>query len=76
MTAKIFRSYYAAMKNRKHPLRLWLAANGKTLQEFAAEIGASQSYLSECITQKKRPSLDFIDRIKKATDNAVSADHF
>ena len=64
------------MKNRLHPLRVWLATQGKTLSEFAAEIGASQSYLSECITKRKRPSLDFIDRIKKATGGAITAEHF
>lgn len=64
------------MKARKHPLRLWLANHGKTLQEFAAEIDASQSYLSECVTGIKRPSLTFIDKIKAATDGEITAEHF
>ena len=64
------------MKNRLHPLRLWLANHGKTLKEFAVENGISQSYLSEVITQSKRPSLDFIDRIKEATQGAITTNDF
>jgi DNA-binding transcriptional regulator YdaS (Cro superfamily) len=64
------------MKNRLHPLRLWLATNGKTLTEFAEEIGANTGYLSQCITGSRRPTLDFCDRIKRATKGAVTSEDF
>lgn len=64
------------MKARKHPLRLWLAQNGKTLSEFAAEIGAAPNYLSEIITGKCRPSLNLTDRIKLATGGKVTSEDF
>jgi DNA-binding transcriptional regulator YdaS (Cro superfamily) len=64
------------MKARTHPLRLWLAQQGTTLAEFAAEIGASQSYLSECVTGAKQPSPQFIARIRAATRGRVKAEHF
>ena len=64
------------MKNRTHPLRLWLALRGKTLREFADEIKVSQGYLSECVIGTKRPSLDFVDKIKVATDGEITAEHF
>ena len=64
------------MKNRKHPLRLWLLSNGKTLAEFAVEIGASPTYLSEVITKRRKPSLDYVDRIRRGTRGAIKAEHF
>jgi hypothetical protein len=64
------------MKARTHPLRLWLASQGKTLTEFAAEIDANPGYLSQCITGTRRPTLDFIDRIKLATGGKVTSEDF
>jgi transcriptional regulator with XRE-family HTH domain len=64
------------MKARKHPLRLWLAQQGKTLTEFAAEIGTDPSHLSRIITGTHRPSLEFTDRIKAATKGKITSEHF
>lgn len=76
LTAINYRPILRPMKARKHPLRLWLANHGKTLQEFASELEVSQSYLSECVTGLKRPSLNFVDKIKEATDGEITAEHF
>lgn len=56
-----------------HPLRRWLFDRQMTYDDMAAKVGCSAGYLSEIMQGKKRPSLDFIDRLTAATDGAITA---
>lgn len=53
---------------KTHPLYLWRKLNGpKTLQELAAEVGVTQSHLSEIENWKNEPSLDLAARLHSVT---------
>jgi predicted transcriptional regulator len=59
-----------------HPLRRWLFENQITQVEFAIATGISQSYLSDLIVGRKRPSLDVVEVIARATSGAITAAAF
>ena len=48
----------------------------RDVARVADEIKVSQGYLSECVIGTKRPSLDFVDKIREATDGEITAEHF
>lgn len=64
------------MSKSIHPLRRWLFENQETASAFCDRIGISESYLSEVMRGKKRPTLDTIDKITAATEHAITANHF
>lgn len=66
----------AGMKNRSHPLRVWLASRDKTLTEFAAELGVSLSYLSDVVIGKRNPSPAYVEMLRRATKGAVTEEDF
>lgn len=67
---------FTFMSKQIHPLRRWLFENQETASAFSARIGIAESYLSEIIRDRKRPTLDVIDKITKATKRAVTANDF
>jgi transcriptional regulator with XRE-family HTH domain len=64
------------MSKAIHPLRRWLFEHQETLAEFGARSGIAQGYLSEILNEKKRPSLDVIDKITIATARDITANDF
>jgi DNA-binding transcriptional regulator YdaS (Cro superfamily) len=56
-----------------HPLRRWLFERQQTAMAFAAQHGVSQSYLSECLSYRKLPSMPFAAAVTKATRGEVTA---
>lgn len=64
------------MSKAIHPLRRWLFEHQETQAHFGTRVGITQSYLSEIISCSRRPSLDVIDKITKATKGAVTANDF
>lgn len=71
----LFALYAGTMKRDVpfHPLRVWLFERRETAAEFAGRCGMSRSYLSEILTYKRRPAPSTIDKIRDATDGAISA---
>lgn len=59
-----------------HPLTLWLIKNGLPRKAFAQDAAMSESYLSDLLAGKKRPSLAVVDRISAVTRGAIRAEHF
>ena len=57
-----------ARPEKTHPLYRWRKLNGnKTLQDLAAEVGVTQSHLSEIENWKNEPSLDLAARLHSVT---------
>jgi len=74
---KIFSPWHTKPMNSPiHPLRRWLFEHQETATQFASRAGLAQGYLSQIIAGKKRPTLDMIDKITKATDRAITANDF
>jgi DNA-binding transcriptional regulator YdaS (Cro superfamily) len=59
-----------------HPLKRWLFEHQVVQMAFATTVGLSQSYLSDLMSWRRRPSLAAIDAIKAATDGEITAEHF
>ena len=57
-----------------HPLRIWRASYSITMKALAAEMGVSQSYLSEVERGIKRPAFKNMMSIRAATRYDVTAD--
>lgn len=68
--------HYVSMKKPIHPLRRWLFEHQETLETFGARAGLAPSFLSEIINGKKRPTLNAIDKITKATRKQITANDF
>lgn len=64
------------MSKTIHPLRRWLFEHQETMGEFGVRTGIAQSYLSEIMNNRKRPTLDTIDKITAATERAITANDF
>jgi len=64
----------ALKKKPAHPLKVWRATNSITGKVLSAEMGVSQSYLSEVESGNKRPAFKCLMMIRKATENEVTAD--
>lgn len=57
-----------ARPEKTHPLFHWRKANGnRSLQSIAAEIGCTQSHLSEIENWKNEPSLELAARLHTCT---------
>lgn len=53
---------------KTHPLYRWRKENGnRTLQDLAAQVGVTQSHLSEIENWKNEPSLDLAARLHSVT---------
>jgi len=57
-----------------HPLKVWLEERDVTQEEFGAEVGADQTYLSQIMRGKRRPSRNLALRISQATGRKVTVD--
>lgn len=57
-------------------LRQYLALTGMTQQQFASQIGASQSAISRYVVGLRVPRLKHLLRIIEATDGAVTPTDF
>jgi transcriptional regulator with XRE-family HTH domain len=64
------------MKNRSHPLRIYCAQHGISLQEFAAANNFGYDNLGKAIRGQHRVTQDFVERIVKATNGIVAAKDF
>jgi predicted transcriptional regulator len=69
-------THHTDLKPPIHPLKRWLFEHQIPQTEFADVTGVSQSYLSELVTWRKRPSLDVVEVIKAATGGEITAEHF
>lgn len=56
-----------------HPLAAWLEARSLGRSVFADQIGISESFLSQVLSRKRRPSLEVAVKIERATDGQVPA---
>lgn len=55
-------------------LAAWLEAKSMTQQEFADRAGIERSYINKLLNGKCRPGVASIERMRKATDDAVRFD--
>ncbi len=61
-----------ARPEKTHPLFHWRKRNGgRTLQQLAAELGVTQSHLSEIENWKNEPSLELAARLNDVTGIAM-----
>lgn len=63
------------MRKDQHPLSAWIE-NHTTRGEFARAIGCSESHLSNILARRKRPSVDLLASIAKATQNHYGLSDF
>jgi transcriptional regulator with XRE-family HTH domain len=54
-------------KTKTHPVYLWRKNSGASQQALAAEIGCTQSFLSQIEAGERSPSLAMAARLKRAT---------
>ena len=57
-------------------LNQWLRDHNITQTEFAATIGVSPAFISFMCAGVKRPGIDTLARIERATDGAVTVADF
>jgi transcriptional regulator with XRE-family HTH domain len=56
-----------AKSTKTHPVYLWRKSGGISQQALAAEIGCTQSFLSQIEAGERSPSLVMAARLKRAT---------
>ena len=59
-----------------HPLRVWREKQGLTLQQAADKLGTSRQVWWGWEHGRRRPSAEFMARVRELTQGAVTADHF
>lgn len=59
------------MKNRSHPLRIWLMQNDLSMADFAARIGTTPSHLNHAVNRYVVIGRTLVERISRATKGAV-----
>lgn len=59
-----------------HPLRRWLFEHQETLEHFGDRARISKGHLSSIMNNQKRPTLNVIDKITRATKGAITANDF
>lgn len=60
----------------EHPLRKWRKAKGLTLADAADAVGTVRQVWSDWERGRRKPSSRFMPRIRKLTDEAITADTF
>lgn len=71
LRVKIFCAYDAAMKDSKHPLRLWRKANGLTQTQLGAALGVGVSHVCMIETGRRGTSIATAVKIDRLTGGAV-----
>ena len=59
-----------------HKLKKWLKNNKASTREFAKEIGVSVSYVNFIIAGKRRPSINVVNNIIRATNGELKLTDF
>jgi transcriptional regulator with XRE-family HTH domain len=59
-----------------HPLRRWRKSKGLTLEECGAAVGTSRQVWSDWERGRRRPSGEFMPRVRSFTEGAIVADDF
>ena len=60
----------------EHPLRKWRKTKGLTLAAAAALVGTSRHVWSDWERWRRRPSKNFMPKVRAATSGMVTADDF
>jgi transcriptional regulator with XRE-family HTH domain len=64
------------MRNRSHPLRVWLLKNDMPVAEFAAEVGCTANYVYRAINQEQPISAMLAKKIRLATRGRIIPQDF
>ncbi|WP_310532533.1 helix-turn-helix transcriptional regulator [Novosphingobium sp.] len=59
-----------------HPLRKWRKAEGLTLEQAASRVGTVRQVWSDWERGRRRPSGDFMPKVRDLTGGKVTADDF
>lgn len=54
----------------------WISEQDKTQLEIARQLGVTQPYLSMLASDRRRPSIEMLDRIEAHTEGAVTLRDF
>lgn len=65
-----------AQEANDHPLRKWRKSKELTLEEAAALVGTSRQVWSDWERWRRRPSVNFMPKVRAATGGEVTADDF
>jgi transcriptional regulator with XRE-family HTH domain len=60
----------------EHALASWRKSNKLSQEEFAVRVGVSRWMINRIETGDRRPSMELVDRIWKATKGKVKANDF
>lgn len=60
----------------EHPLRKWRKSKGLTLEAAARQVGTSRHVWSDWERGRRRPSPNFMPKVRELTGGWITADHF